>query len=336
MRLRIVSRCLISLSSLVLPLASQLFAADWQPAQGPLQTRWAKDVSPENALPEYPRPQMVRKDWQNLNGLWDYAIRPKADERAEKFDGLILVPFPVESALSGVMKRVDEPNRLWYRRTFAVPKEWAGKNVLLHFGAVNWEASVWVNGKKLGEHRGGYDGFTFDITSAIKPEGEQEIVVSAWNPIDAGTQPRGKQVRKPGGIFYTPTTGIWQTAWIEPVPQTAIDSVTIVPDIDKKLVRIIVKSHGDLHGKSIGLSLGVPTKAGVVPEDALKQLSFWTPGEVVRDPHESETIEQTIDDPKLWSPDLPYLYGLRVHLSGGEPEDDVKTYFGMRKISIAK
>ena len=131
---------------------------------------------------------------------------PKAEDRPEKFDGQILVPFPVESALSGVMKRIDNvAERLWYRRTFTVPKEWTGKNVLLHFGAVNWDSTVWVNGKKLGDHRGGYDGFDFDITDALKPDGEQEIVVSAWNPTDAGTQPRGKQVRKPGGIFYTPT-----------------------------------------------------------------------------------------------------------------------------------
>ncbi len=242
-----VIAALLFLSQLSL---SRSFAADWKPAQGPLATRWAKDVSPDKALPEYPRPQMVRKDWKNLNGLWDYAVRPKADDRPEKFEGQILVPYPIESALSGVMKRIDNvAERLWYRRTFSVPAEWKGKDVLLHFGAVNWESTVWLNGKKLGEHRGGYDGFDFDITDALKPDGEQEIVVSAWNPANAGTQPRGKQVQKPGGIFYTPSTGIWQTVWIEPVPKTAIDSVTIVPDIDNKVVRVAVKTARQPQGQ---------------------------------------------------------------------------------------
>src|SRR6266542_6212637 len=167
---------------------------DWQPAKGPLMTRWARDVSPKNAHPEYPRPQMVRKEWQNLNGLWDYAIRPKDQDAPSVFDGKILVPFPVESALSGVMKPVGEQNRLWYRRTFTVPKDWsiAGptsrskRRLLLHFAAVDWEAMVWVNGKELGAHRGGYDGFSFDITDALGASREQEIVVSVWDPTDAG------------------------------------------------------------------------------------------------------------------------------------------------------
>jgi Glycosyl hydrolases family 2, TIM barrel domain/Glycosyl hydrolases family 2/Glycosyl hydrolases family 2, sugar binding domain len=319
MRMKIVSRCLISLSSLVVPLTGRLSAADWQPAQGPLQTRWAKDVSPENALPEYPRPQMVRKEWQNLNGLWEYAIRPKGEDRPEKFDGQILVPFPVESALSGVMKRVDEPNRLWYRRTFAIPKEWAGKNVLLHFGAVNWEATVRVNGNKLGDHRGGYDGFSFDITSALKPEGEQEIVVSAWNPIDAGTQPRGKQVRKPGGIFYTPTTGIWQTVWLEPVAATSVESIQIVPDIDRKLVQVTVKVRG-----------ATSAAMTVTAFDGDKQVSVVTGVS-------SGAIDLPISEPKLWSPDSPNLYRLQIRLTAaGGDVDTVETYFGMRKISIAK
>jgi beta-galactosidase/beta-glucuronidase len=293
-------------------------AADWKPAEGPLATRWAKDVSPDKALPEYPRPQMVRKDWQNLNGLWDYAVRPKADDRPEKFDGQILVPYPIESALSGVMKRVDVTDRVWYRRMFRVPKDWAGKNVLLHFGAVNWESNVWLNGKKLGEHRGGYDGIEFDITDALKPDGEQKLVVSAWNPADAGTQPRGKQVRKPGGIFYTPSTGIWQTVWIEPVPKTAIDSVTIVADIDKKLARIAVKTHGDIKGKRVGVILPNEADSGNGAEKPID-------GEVI-------VLDLPIDKPKMWSPDSPYLYRLHVTLG----DDVVETYFGMRKISIAK
>src|SRR5262245_42314651 len=132
---------------------------DWSPAKGPLMTRWAKEVSPKNARPEYPRPQMVRKEWQNLNGLWDYAIRPRTEGQPSSFDGKILVPFPVESALSGVMKAVGAENRLWYRRTFRLPNSWLKERVLLHFGAVDWETTVWINGKEVGTHRGGYDAF---------------------------------------------------------------------------------------------------------------------------------------------------------------------------------
>ena len=305
MRTTIALRYLPAFVTLMLSPACGLIAADWKPAQGPLATRWAKDVSPDKALPEYPRPQMVRKDWQNLNGLWDYAIRPKAEDRPEKFEGQILVPFPVESALSGVMK--------------------SGKNVLLHFGAVNWESSVWVNGKKLGDHRGGYDGFDFDITDALRPDGEQEIVVSAWNPADAGTQPRGKQVRKPGGIFYTPSTGIWQTVWMEPVPKTAIDSVTVVPDIDKKVVRVAIKTHGSLEGKSIIVGRSAANGTGSRAAD-------------VNPVGQTSIIELGVAEPKLWSPESPYLYQLQVELQGNQASenDSVESYFGMRKISLGK
>ena len=165
---------------------------------------------------------MVRKHWQNLNGLWDYAIVPKDSRKPDTFDGQILVPFPVESALSGVMKPVGEENRLWYRRKFEIPRKWKGQRILLHFGAVDWETTAWVNGKQVGAHKGGYDPFTFDITDALNDTGQQEVVLSVWDPTNAGTQPRGKQVKEPRGIWYTAVTGIWQTAWLEPVPQTYI------------------------------------------------------------------------------------------------------------------
>src|SRR5687767_14072596 len=142
--------------------------AAWQPAKGPLMSKFARDVKPDQPLPEYPRPQMVRKEWRNLNGLWDYAIKPKDEKRPQSFDGKILVPFPVESALSGVMKNVGESNRLWYRRTFTVPEDRSTRRLLLHFGAVDWDATVWVNGNEVGSHRGGYDPFSFDVTDALK------------------------------------------------------------------------------------------------------------------------------------------------------------------------
>jgi len=166
---------------------------EYKIADGPLLTRWAEEVSEDNALPEYPRPQMVRKNWLNLNGLWEYAIKGKDDSQPKDFDGEILVPYPVESALSGVMKTVGQENRLWYRRTFEIPKKWKGQRVLLHFGAVDWDARVLVNGKEVGRHRGGYDPFSFDITDALKKSGAQELVLSVWDPTNAGTQPRGGQ-----------------------------------------------------------------------------------------------------------------------------------------------
>jgi hypothetical protein len=196
-----VGLVLSNLLTLTLP----AMGAGWQPAEGPLLTRWAKDVKPAKAHPEYPRPQLVREPWQNLNGLWDYAITDRGALQPTEWDGQILVPFPIESALSGVMKRVSEEERLWYRRTFKIPSKWKGQRVLLHFGAVDWEATVSVNGEEVGSHRGGYDAFTFDVTDALRPSGDQELVVSVWDPTDAGTQPRGKQIRNPHGIWYTPT-----------------------------------------------------------------------------------------------------------------------------------
>jgi hypothetical protein len=299
-------------------------AKDWQPAKGPLMTRWAKDVKADNPHPEYPRPQMVRKEWQSLNGLWEFAVAKKGEETpvGKKLDGQILVPFPVESALSGAMKAA-EPNgdglRVWYRRTFEVKKERAGKRLLLHFGAVNWESTVWVNGKQFDTHRGGYDGFTLDITDALKMDGPQEIVVGVWNPIDSGTQPRGKQVRKPGGIFYTASTGIWQTVWLELVPQAHIEGLHIVPDVDHKQVRVTVRARGTAANHRVT----------VVARDGAAFVSSVR-GTV------GEELKLDIAEPKLWSPDSPFLYDLRVELAQGAkpPEDAVTSYFGMRKIGV--
>ncbi len=296
-------------------------AADWQPAKGSLMTRWAKDVKADKPHPEYPRPQMQREKWMNLNGLWQlsFAGKDEAVPTGKDLPERILVPFPVESALSGMMKHAD---RLWYRRFFTVPKEWAGQRVLLHFGAVDWEAKVWVNDKELGSHRGGYDAFHFDITDALKKDGEQEVIVGVWDPTDAGKQPRGKQVRKPGGIFYTPTTGIWQTVWLEPVPRTSIEGLHIIPDIDAKQVTI----HTTLRGDKIKHRLQAVARDGgkVIAKQA------GTSG---------STLVLTLPEPKLWSPDQPFLYDLAIDLYGENTQpnqkiDSVKSYFGMRKISV--
>jgi hypothetical protein len=318
---------------LLLPWAAQAAAADWKPAAAPLMTRWAKDVGPAKPHPEYPRPQMVRQDWQNLNGLWDYAIRSKGEGKPATFDGKILVPFPAESALSGVMKPVGPDNKLWYRRTFTVPAGWAGKRTLLHFGACDWETTVWVNGKELGTHRGGYDPFTFDLTDALKSGGEQEIVVGVWDPSDAGPQPRGKQVRQPRGIWYTPTTGIWQTVWLEPVPTAYIKSLRITPDVDANRVIIQANIEGNPADYAISYGIDLPREAG-------------QPGVTVAgmSPKANEWFAVTLPEAakaKLWTPDTPHLINLRLSMvkKGGGPDDAVDTvtgYFAMRKSSIGK
>ena len=208
-----------------------------------LQSKWASDIDISAPLPEYPRPQMVREAWVNLNGLWDYTILDNHGDFPANYEGKILVPFAIESTLSGVKKRISENETLWYRRFFSVPKKWKGQRILLHFGAVDWEATVYVNGQKLGMHQGGYDPFSLDITDALKTTGPQELMISVWDPTSKGTQPRGKQVINPRGIWYTPVSGIWQTVWLEPVPEEAIASLKITPDIDKE--QLIVKVLGE-------------------------------------------------------------------------------------------
>ena len=288
-------------------------AAEWKPAESTLMTRWAKDVSPDSVHPEYPRPQMVRKDWLNLNGLWEYAICAKDDPQPKEFDGKILVPFPVESALSGVKKTVTPDDRLWYRRTFAVPEFTKGQRLLLHFQAVDWHAKVSVNGRQVGEHKGGYDPFTFDITDALTDAAEQEIVVSVWDPTNKGPQPRGKQVLEPRGIWYTAVTGIWQTVWLEAVPETYVRSLKIVPDLDANCLRLTVTTDGDAEvwAKAFDGEQPIASAEGKT----------------------GKTLALAIESPKLWSPDSPFLYDLRVGVQDG---DEVASYFGMRKIEVKK
>ncbi len=205
--------------------------AQWKPAGERIKTEWATKIDVENVLPEYPRPIMERPNWVNLNGLWNYAITPVGQAAPQKYEGQILVPFAIESSLSGVGKRLGKENDLWYQRKFSVPSKWKGERVLLHFGAVDWKTDIWVNQIKIGQHTGGFTPFSFDITPALK-NGENELVVKVWDPTDNGTQPRGKQVNKPSGIWYTPVSGIWQTVWLEPVPAQSITNIKTTPDID--------------------------------------------------------------------------------------------------------
>lgn len=297
-----------------------LTASSWQPEKSPLMTRWADEVSPDNVHAEYPRPQLVRDDWLNLNGVWGFALRPERAGRPATFDREILVPFPVESALSGVMERVNG-KRIWYRRTFSIPSAWKGKRTLLHFGAVDWDATVWVNGVRVGRHKGGYDPFSFDITDTLTGGAEQELVVSAWDPSDAGTQPRGKQVRQPGGIWYTPSSGIWQTVWLEPVPRTYLEELKLEPDIDAGTLNVTARVQG---------AKGDEYTAAVSVYDGTKRVAKLT-GAV------GDALKLPIPNAKLWSPDDPFLYDLEVRLLENDTViDRVTSYAGMRKISLGK
>ncbi len=311
-------------AALILAVASLTIPAVPVCAQGnglaKLPTRWTASITAENAWKEYPRPQMVRSEWLNLNGNWEYAIRPRNEDRPPVFDGGILVPYPIESALSGVQKTVGPDSRLWYRKQFEIPAAWKGKKVHLHFGAVDWETTVWVNGKEVTRHQGGYDPFSADITGALTGRGPQELVLAVWDPSDAGYQPRGKQVQQPEGIWYTPTTGIWQTVWLEPVADTSISGLKLTPDVDRGVLRVEVGSDGPVSG--------VTVKARALDKGKMVSEASGKPG---------AAFEIPIKNPKLWTPDSPFLYDLDVTLlENGKPSDRVTGYFGMRKISLGK
>lgn len=290
--------------------------SSWNPIKGQIMTRWVKDVNPESPFPDYPRPQLERKEWLNLNGQWDYAIRPKNQNMVSSFDGKILVPYPVESALSGVKRKVGPKQKLWYRCNFKIQKSWKGQRLLLHFGAVEWETTVWVNGSEVGSHRGGYTPFSFDISENIQEN--NEIKVAVWDPTNKGGQNRGKQTLRPFGVFYTAITGIWQTVWLEPVPETYLESLKIIPDIDKSVLKVEANVHN--LGKSDIISVKVKDGEKEIKEatgDAMKPLSVSMPSV------------------KLWSPENPFLYDLEIILKReAKILDHVSSYVGMRKIAL--
>jgi hypothetical protein len=299
----------------------------WRMEPVPLQTRWAKEVSPANAWPEYPRPQLVRPGWVNLNGLWDYAITPKEAARPARFSGRILVPYPIESALSGVRQKLLPTKRLWYRRSFARPATQPGERVLLHFGAVDWQATVSVNGKEMGRHQGGYQAFSFDITSALET-GTNELVVAVWDPTDASSEvnPAGKQVLWPEGIYYTGTSGIWQTVWLETVPAVAIAALELTPDVGRGLVRVRVRTT------STG---GRPGEVGDYTVQAVARTPARAVDSVSGKP--GEVLQLPVPKARLWSPADPFLYDLSVRLlKEGTVVDSASSYFGMRQIEVKK
>ncbi len=298
--------------------AVSLHAQEWKIVPGKITTPWAEKVNPANPLPEYPRPQLVRKDWTNLNGLWQYSILPKDRQTIPSTtQGNILVPFAVESALSGVGKTVGKDSILWYKKTVSIPAA-KNKKVLIHFGAVDWLCTVFVNGKEVGTHKGGYDPFSFDISGALVKGSKQEIAISVWDPSNDGPQPRGKQVKKPEGIWYTPVTGIWQTVWLETVPQTYIVSTTQTPDIDKKVLTVETAIENLQPGDEILISAwDGDTK---ITEQSMAANS---------------SVSLSIPNAKLWSVESPFLYDLKCTvIRKGKMIDEVKSYFAMRKVSM--
>ena len=292
----------------------------WKPAGNKILSEWAAKVDPAKVLPEYPRPQLVRKDWVNLNGEWNYSILPLTRESIPaSYDGTILVPFAVESALSGVQKTVGKDSVLWYERSFTLPASFRSKKTLLHFGAVDWQCDVYVNNKMIGSHKGGFDPFSFDISAALAKKGPQEIVVKVWDPSDEGPQPRGKQVRQPHGIWYTPVTGIWQTVWLEAVAPTYIVSTRNTPDIDRQQLLVSTTIQNAQPGDKVLVQ-------------AMKGTEVVTSKEM--DPNQE--IVLPIAQPQLWSPENPFLYDLKISIVRNRKIiDEVASYFAMRKISMA-
>jgi len=305
------------LSTLIFLSTSVTNAQVWKMGKAALMTSFSSKIDTSNVLGEYPRPQMVREKWLNLNGIWQFQQGSGFTQTvpAGKLSQKILVPFPVESAISGVMKHYDN---LWYRRTFTIPAAWAGQKVLIHFGAVDYKSEVYINGKSLGVHSGGYDPFTYDITSSLTPSGPQEITVKVNDPTNAGGQPRGKQTLTPGGIMYTSCSGIWQTVWLEPVPQTSLSEIKIVPDLDKSSVVI--------NASTLGVGTDLTVKIEV--KEGMKTIAQLTGAA-------NSNLTIPITGTKLWSPDSPFLYDLKITLlSGTTPVDSLGSYFGMRKISM--
>ncbi len=286
---------------------------------GGLTTPWTAAVDPQMPHPEYPRPQMVRSSWQNLNGLWNYAITPRFAHKPKTYHGQILVPFPIESALSGVEQHLSPKEQVWYHRKFEVEPDFEDGRFLLHFGAVDWHCRVYVNNEFVDEHFGGYDPFTFDITDLII-EGENDLLVSVWDPTDALPIQRGKQVLKPGFIWYSAHSGIWQTVWLEQVPNTYIQSIKITPDIDNS-------------------TLSIETNLSHTQSDLTIKVRVLDQGKQVAEGESDQhtTMHIPITALKLWSPDSPHLYDLDITLKEGETViDQIQSYFGMRKFSLEK
>lgn len=330
----------IALFSLIATMSYSSYA-EWKPAPAPLTTEWGSKVTPDNVHQEYPRPQLVRPEWKNLNGLWEIAVGEGEasglhSDIPTSFPQQILVPFPIESSLSGVGKRA---NHAWYKRTFEIPKDWADKKIFLNFEAVDYESAVYVNGQKVGTHKGGYDPFSFDITSHLKNSGPQEVMVAVFDPTDKGTQPRGKQVDKPHGIWYLPSTGIWQSVWLEPKSDVNISELHTEPNAKNNTLLIRTRINGDTDDVSVkweisenGKSLADGTYNSLEDKDFRNnEFENSLPGKVLS--NEVKLPENL----KKWSPDSPQLYDLKLTvLKNGKKVDEISSYFGLRTIEVKK
>ena len=290
------------------------------PVGKPLITPWTPATPVP--LPEYPRPQLTRPQWTNLNGLWEYAILPKDSPAPKTYDGRILVPFAVESYLSGVQKPLLPEQKFWYRRTLRQQlRPGNGGKILLHFGAVDFECEAWVNEQHVGRHRGGYLPFTFDVTDALV-DGDNELVVSAWDPTDAGLQQRGKQVLQPKSIWYTPVSGIWQTVWLESVPAISIAALKLTPYLEEESLAVKVKLSGAAKPAAFGVEVEAYSKGELVSTG--------------RGPAGS-ALRLAIPHPRAWSPADPHLYDLRVRLVRDDLVlDEVGSYFAMRTFGLGR
>lgn len=310
---------LLSLSLCLMTLAAS--AQEWAPAGDKIKTIWAEEITPDNVWQSHPRPQLVREDWKNLNGLWEYAVTPSETTKEDvRFEGNILVPFAIESSLSGVQKTFFPDDRLWYKKEFSLDNSWKGKNVILHFCAVDYECTVWVNNRKVGSHKGGNNPFSFDITSYLNKKGNQKVELTVTDPTDTESISRGKQQLNQQGIWYTPVSGIWQTVWIEAVNPTHIRQ--ILPD-------------ADIYSKSVKLDFDICNPSGKETLEITVRDGERTVAEVTADA--SENIEIAIPDAVLWTPETPQMYDIEARLlKGGKELDRVSSYFTLRKVDIRK
>ena len=293
----------------------------WCPAGNKIKTKWGKNLDPKNVWQEYPRPQLERKQWLNLNGIWSYSITDVNSQKPDNFDGEILVPFSIESSLSGVMKSLNEKQILWYYKEFEIPDNWKDKNIIIHFNAVDWICELYINDNKIGEHSGGYSEFSFDITKNIK-EGKNKIFLKVFDPSDKGYQAVGKQTLNPNVIWYTSISGIWQTVWLEPVNEIYIKKLEINNDYDKKEIKINVKLNLD---EKLPLEVSLLFK-----DDEFMKLKGFSNSEIVFN------IPDNLFHP--WSPNEPNIYSFNINLFDNNQKiiDSILSYTTLRKVEQKK